>query len=319
MFKRTFLIQLVSLAIAAPARSQIFTKPVRLIVPYPPGGSADGPARLLAAQLSKLAGQSVIVENRGGAGGSIGAAEVARSQPDGHTLLLSSSALSVASALSKNSQVDALKDFRHAAMFATVPIVVVAHPQRFSFANWQEFIAASKAAPSKYAFASAGNASPAHLGAALLEQAFGVQWLHVPYKGTGPALQDLLGGQVDFSVVGLSSALPHIRAGKLKALAVTQSTRLEQLPQVPAVAEMVPGFDFSMWFGLAAPAGTATATVTHIERLAQAALAEPDFQKRLAEAGVLPSYQGGGATTKKVALELAEFSALGRRNGISLD
>lgn len=307
-------------ALAANAvQAQTFTRPVRFVVPYPPGGSADRPARLLAAQLGRQIGQQVIVDNRGGAGGAVGAAEVARAAPDGYTLLMSSSALAISSALSRSSRLDPLKDFRHAAIFATVPSVIVANPARVPQASWADFVKASKEAPGKYAFASAGPASPAHLAAELLAKTFGVQWLHVPYKGSGPALQDLLAGQIDFSVVGLSSALPHIRAGSLKALAVAEKTRLPQLPQVPAIAETVPGYEFSTWFGVSAPAGTPAEIVARIDQLVRAAIADSETRSQIAEAGAQPVYVGASAMVDRLTREIADFRELGRRTGISLD
>lgn len=317
--KRNLVSGLMLALLATAGHAQVFVRPIRLIVPYPPGGSFDGPARLLATQISKLAGQSVIVENRGGASGAIGAAEVARALPDGHTLLLSSSALAVSSALSKGSRVDAVKDFRHTAIFAAVPVVIVANPQRVPFATWSDFINASKAAPAKYSYGSAGTGSPGHLGAELLKQTFGVDWLHVPYKGTGPAIQDVMAGQIDFSIAGLSAVLPHIRAGTLKPLAVTDKARLAQLPQVPAISELVKGFEYSIWLGISAPANTPAATVAQLDRYVQTTIADPDFQKRLFEAGVKPEYAGSSATTARVLQEVNDFTNIGRRTGISLD
>ncbi|WP_418128102.1 Bug family tripartite tricarboxylate transporter substrate binding protein [Variovorax sp. KK3] len=294
-------------------------RPVRLILPYPPGGSFDGPARILAERLGQATGQPFVVENRGGVGGVVGAQEVRRASPDGYTVLVSSGALPIASALAKKPPFDATRDFRHVATFASVPLVVVTHPGRVPFKDFRAFIQASKAAPGKYAYASAGNGSPAQLGAELLKQTFGVDWLHVPYRGTGPALADLIGGQVDLSVVGLSAAIGQIRSGALTALAVTTPTRVPQLPDVPAVAEFSPGFAFDTWLGLAFPANTPPELVRHLGNVVGGLLQEPQLRSRLADAAVTPAFRDGPSTAQAVSHEMEVYMRLGQRSNISID
>lgn len=294
-------------------------RPIRLVVPYPPGGSTDGPARLLAAKLSKLAGVPVVVENRGGAGGSVGAAEVAKAAPDGYTLLMSSTALPIAAALTKTIAYDAVKDFSEIATFAVVPLVLIANPQRVPFKSLPELIAASKTDPGKYAYASAGVGSPGHVAAELVKHAFGVDWLHVPYKGTGPALQDVLGGRVDVSVVGLSSVVGHIASGAVKPMATTGKSRLPQLPNVPAVSESTPGFEFDMWLGIAVPSKTPSAVVSKLGRLVEMSAKDAETQAQLADTGVRPSYQDSANTNARVLREVNQFTDLRKRAGISME
>jgi tripartite-type tricarboxylate transporter receptor subunit TctC len=292
---------------------------VKIVLPYPPGGSFDGPTRLLASRLTKLSGQPFVVENRGGAGGAIAANEVLRASPDGYTLLVSSSALPIASTLMKSPAFDSMKDFRHVATFAIVPIVLAANPKRVPFSNLQDFVEASRAAPGKYTYASAGNGSTPQLGAELLRQAFGVEWLHIPYKGSGPAVNDLIGGQVDISVIGMSAAQAHIRSGALKALAVTGDTRSSQLPEVPTVSETFPGVTFETWMGFSVPARTPRDVSLRLAALVEQAIADPELRTQLTNAGVKPLYGNSADTTARVANEVRVFTQLGKRANISLD
>lgn len=323
MIRRAIVLIAATLAIinshAAEPATDYPNRPIRFVVPYPPGGSTDGPARLLAAKLSKLAGVPVVVENRGGAGGSIGAAEVARAAPDGYTLLMSSTALPIAAALTKTATYNAVKDFSEIATFAVVPLVLIANPQRVQFKSLPELVAASKADPGKYSYASAGVGSPGHVAAELVKQAFGVNWLHVPYKGTGPALQDVIGGQVDVSVVGLSSVVGHIASGAVKPLATTGKSRLPSLPNVPAVSESTPGFEFDMWLGIAVPSKTSAAVVSKLGRLVEAAVKDAETQAQLAEAGVRPSFQDSANTNARVLREVNQFTELRKRAGIPME
>jgi tripartite-type tricarboxylate transporter receptor subunit TctC len=293
-------------------------KPIRIILPYPPGGSSDTPTRILANRLAALSGQAFVVENRGGAGGALGASEVARATPDGYTVLVSSTALPIASALKKKPPFDAVKDFRHVATFALVPIVLVANPKSAP-AGFESFVAASRSAPGKFTYASAGSGSPGHLGSEMLKQALDVDWLHVPYKGTGPALVDLIGGRVDVAVVGQSSVQGHIKAGAVKPLAALSKTRSPQYPLVPAASETAPGFEFEMWFGFAMPAETPPEIVVRFGRLVEQAMKEPELQAQLAESGVKPTYADAAETATRVRRETTDFSRLGARSGISLD
>lgn len=320
MYRRVVAMGLAALALHGAALAADYpVRPVKLVLPYPPRGSFDGPARIVAERLGQATGQPFVVENRGGVGGTLGALEVRRASADGYTVLVSSGALPIASALAKKPPFDAAKDFRHVATFASVPLVVVAHPKRVPFTSMGSFVEASKAAPGKYTYASAGNGSPAQLGAELLKEAFGVDWMHVPYRGTGPALAELIGGQVDISVVGLSSAIGQIRSGALTALAVTTPSRVPQLPDVPAVAELSPGFAFETWLGLAVPAATPPDVVRRLGDTVGKLMQEPELRRRLADAAVTPLFRDATATAAAVAQEMDTYTRLGQRTSISID
>jgi len=230
-------------------------RPIRMVVPLSPGGFADVPARILAARLSVVLGEQVFVENKPGAGGTIGADFVAKARPDGHTLLFTGTPHVISAWLYKNLPFDPLKDFAPVALVATGPYVLVVNPQ-LQVHSVQELIAAAKAQPGKIDFASSGNGSGQHLVAALFNSMAGINLNHVPYKGSGPAMQDLVSGQVKVSFAGIPNVLTHVRNGRLRALAVTTPKRSPDLPEVPTVAEAgVPGYEATVWGAVVAPAG----------------------------------------------------------------
>jgi tripartite-type tricarboxylate transporter receptor subunit TctC len=317
-FKRQRLMLLGLFFLTTLAAAEYPDKPVKFVVPFPPGGSFDGPARLLTARLTKLSGQPFVVETRSGAGGAVGAAEVSRAVPDGYTALLSNGAMPVSAALTKKPLFDAVNGFTHVATFGVLPFVVVVNP-KLPFNTLQEFIEASRKEPSKYNYASAGNGSAAHLGAEQIKQAFGVNWVHVPYRGTGPALTDLLAGQVNVTVVGLSSAIGHIKAGTLKALAVTSATRLAQLPNVPTVAEIKPNFTIETWIGVAMPPKAPADAVNRMAALVEQAMKDNDLRAQLRELAVEPVFEGPSAAKARMAKDVTTFTELGKGTSISLD
>ena len=303
---------------AGPAAADYPEKTVKLVVPFPPGGSFDGPARLLAARLTALSGQTFVVETKSGAGGAVGAAEVSRAAPDGYTILLSNGAMPVSAALSRKSLFDGVGGFSHVATFGVLPFIVVVNGNA-PFDTLPEFIAASRAAPGKYTYASAGNGSASHLSAEMIKEAFGIDWVHVPYRGSGPAMTDLMGGRVTVSVAGLSSAVGQVKAGSLKALGVTGAARSPQLPNVPTVAEVKPGFVLETWVGISMPAKTPPQLVNRLAALIEQAMKEPQLRAQLAEQGVTPVYEGPAAITDRMAREIDMYSALGKRAKISMD
>lgn len=303
---------------AAPAAADYPEKTVKLVVPFPPGGSFDGPARLLATRLTALSGQTFVVETKAGAGGAVGAAEVSRAAPDGYTILLSNGAMPVSAALSKKSLFEGVTGFSHVATFGVLPFVMVVNGKA-PFNTLQEFVTASKAAPGKYTYASAGNGSASHLSAEMIKEAFGIDWVHVPYRGSGPAMTDLMGGQVTVSVAGLSSAVGQVKGGSLKALGVTGAARSPQLPNVPTVAEVKPGFVLETWVGISMPAKTPPQVVNRLAALIEQAMKEPELRSQLAEQGVTPVYEGPAAITDRMAREIDMYSALGKRAKISMD
>lgn len=263
-------------------------KPVTLVVPYPPGGSADILARLVGQKLGAELGQSVVVENKAGAGTAIGAHAVATAPHDGYTLLMGTvSSQAINPAMNKVAY-DPMKDFIAVSPVAAIPFVLVANPG-VSANTVADVIAMAKASPGKVAYASAGLGTSNHLAGALLASAANVQMLHVPYKGSAPALNDVLGGRVPLMFDLLPTSLPMLHAGKLKALAVTSRERSPLLPDVPTVIESgVPDYEVTAWFGLFAPAGTPEPVVSRLNAAMTTLLQTADMQKRLRDLGAEP-------------------------------
>ena len=303
---------------SAPAAADYPEKAVRLVVPFPPGGSFDAPARLLAARLTVLSGKSFVVDTRAGAGGALGAAEVSRAAPDGYIILLSNGAMPVSAALSKKPLFDTVTGFSHVATFGVLPFAIVVNGKA-PFNTLQEFIAASRAAPGKFNYASAGNGSASHLSGELIKEAFGIDWVHVPYRGSGPAMTDLMAGEVTVSVPGLSSTVSQVKAGALKALAVTGATRSPQLPNVPTVTELKPGLVLETWVGISLPPKTPQQIITRLASLIEQAMKDAELQAQLVAQGVTPVYEGPAEISARMAKEMEMFSALGKRANISMD
>ena len=258
------------------------SKPISLVVTYPPGGGADAMARLIAPKLGEALGQNVIVENKPGAGGQIGAAAVAKAAPDGYTLMLDASSFAVNPSLYPKLPYDTEKAFRAIGVIALFPNVVLVNAQ-FPAKNVTELTAAGRAKKDAVSFASSGNGSAQHLAGALFESAARVDMVHVPYKGGGPALNDVIGGQVPVFFGNLASTLQHIQGGKLRALAVTSGKRTPILPDVPTLAEAgVPGAEVHEWNVVLAPAGTPEAVVGKLSAALQKALDAPEVKARIA-------------------------------------
>ena len=253
-------------AVTGLAFAQAFpSKPVRAIIPFSPGGAVDVPARALGPKLGEIWGRPLVLDNRPGAGGTIGAGEIARSAPDGHNLLFVSNTHLISAALYPNLTYDAVKDFTPIIEMGSAPNVVVVHPS-VEAKSLGELFALAKQKPGQLTYASSGNGSTQHLLGAHLWSLAGVTMLHVPYKGSGPATQDLLGGRVLVSVPGVNNVLQHIKAGKLRALAVTSPKRSRDLPDVPSVAETFPGYEGSLWMGLLGPANMPRDLVARIHK-----------------------------------------------------
>lgn len=263
------------------------SRPVRIVVPLSPGGFADTPARMLAPRLSTQLGRQFFVENRPGAGGTIGADFVAKSAPDGHTLLLTGTPHVISAHLYKALPYDALRDFTPVAMIASGPYALVVNPQRLAVSSVRELVAAAKAQPAKIDYASSGNGSAQHLVGALFNSMASVELNHVPYKGSGPAMQDLISGQVAVSFAGIPNVLGHVRSGRLRALAVTTPKRWSELPEVPTLAEAgVPGYEATLWLTLAGPAGMPADIVQRLYGEISKALQDPELQTNFRSAGV---------------------------------
>jgi tripartite-type tricarboxylate transporter receptor subunit TctC len=261
------------------------TKPITLVVTYPPGGGADTMARLLAPKLGEALGQSVVVENKPGAGGQIGAAAVAKATPDGYTLMLDASSFAVNPALYAKLPYDTDKAFRPIGIVALFPNVLLVNAQ-FPAKSVADLVAAAKVRPDAVAFASSGNGSAQHLAGALFESAAKVEMAHIPYKGGGPALNDVVGGQVPVFFGNLASTLGHIQSGRLRPLAVTSAKRTPILPDVPTLAEAgVPGAEVAEWNVVLAPAGTPDTVVSKVSAALQKAMDAPDIKTRIAQLG----------------------------------
>jgi tripartite-type tricarboxylate transporter receptor subunit TctC len=274
--------------IAGATQAQTYpSHPIRLVVPLSPGGFADVPTRMLAPRLSAALGKPVFVDNKPGAGGTIGADAVAKSAPDGHTLLVIATPHVISAHLYRTLPYDSLKDFAPIALFGSGPYALVVNPRQLPVTSVRELIAAAKAKPGKIDYASSGNGSAQHLVGALFNRMAGIELNHVPYKGSGPAMQDLLGGQVAVSFAGIPNVISSVKAGKLRALAVTTPTRWSELADVPTVAEAaIPGFEATLWLGLAAPAGTPAEIVNRIYAETAKALQDPELQRGFRGAGV---------------------------------
>ena len=261
------------------------TKPITLVVTYPPGGGADAMARLLAPKMGEALGQTVVVENRGGASGQIGAAAVAKANPDGYTLMLDASSFSVNPSLYPKLPYDSLKAFQPIGVVALFPNVVLVNAN-FPAKNMSELTAAARKAKDAVSYASSGNGSAQHLAGALFESAAKVDMIHVPYKGGGPALNDVIGGQVPLFFGNLASTLQHVQSGKLKALAVTSSKRSPILPDVPTLSESgLKGAEIYEWNAVFAPANTPEPVIKKLAAAFQQALDAPEVKARVAQLG----------------------------------
>jgi tripartite-type tricarboxylate transporter receptor subunit TctC len=268
-------------------------RPIRLVVPLSPGGFADVPARMLTPRLSAALGKQVFVENRPGAGGTIGADFVAKSAPDGHTLLLVATPHVISAHLYRSLPYDSLKDFAPIALIGSGPYALVVNPKELPVSSVRELIAAAKARPGKIDYASSGNGSAQHLVGALFTTMAGIDLNHVPYKGSGPAMQDLIGGQVQVSFAGIPNVLSQVRNGRLRALAITGAKRWSELPDVPTIAEAgVPGYEANLWLALAAPAGTPAEIVQRLHAEVGKALQDPELRQSFIAAGVEPALMG---------------------------
>jgi tripartite-type tricarboxylate transporter receptor subunit TctC len=310
------------LALAAPAFAQgpaYPAKPITMVVPFPPGGPTDLVARVLAQKIGEQMGQSILVDNRAGANGNIGAQLVAKAPADGYTILYNTSSITLSPALYKSVSYDVQKDFAPVALVAVVPLALVVHPS-IPANNVKEFVAYAKAHPGKLSYGSAGNGNVTHLGAFQFVQANGLEATHVPYKGSAPADVDLVGNQIQFMTDTVNSVMGFVRDKRLKMLAVTTSRRMTLFPDVPTLAESgMPGFEVGAWQGVMVPAGTPPAVVERLNAEIVKALKSPDVRERLALQGAEPlgsTPQEYGAYVKK---ELTRWAGVVKATGVTLD
>src|SRR6266704_1316635 len=320
MTRRFLLAAAFGLALCASAHAQDYpARPIRIVVPYPAGGSADLLPRIFAEKLGAKWGQAVLVENRPGAGGNIGAEFVYKADPDGYTLFATAPGpLVVNQNLFRKLAFDP-SQFVPVSVMAAIPNVLLVNPG-VPARTVDELIAYATANPGKFNYASQGNGTTSHLTAELFKSMAGnLQITHVPYKGTAPALADLLGGQVDMMCDNLGVSLPHVKSGKLKALAVASRKRFAALPDVPALAETLPGFESQAWFGIVGPPKTPAAIADKVSSAVMEVLKLPDVQKRLADLSAEPMGLGPGETAAFMKQETERWGAVIRAAGVKLD
>ncbi|CAB3634539.1 Bug family tripartite tricarboxylate transporter substrate binding protein [Achromobacter pestifer] len=294
-------------------------RPITMVVPFPPGGPTDLVARVLAKQLTDQLGQTVVVENKGGANGNIGMQYAAAAKPDGYTVLYNTSSIALSPNLYRSLPFDPVKDFAPVSSTAVIPLVLLVHPS-VPATDIQTFVQYARQHPGKLSYGSAGAGNVTHLGALLLLRSLDVDAMHVPYRGSAPAMTDLVGGQVQLMTNTLNDSLGFIREGKLRALAVTSATRSEQLPNVPTVTEtVVPGFEMGAWQGVVAPAGTPAPVIQKLNAEIRRALQSSEMQKQLNVQGA----QALGSTPQEYASyiksEIQRWGEVVREANVKLD
>jgi tripartite-type tricarboxylate transporter receptor subunit TctC len=300
------------------------SKPVRIVVPFPAGGTTDILARAMAPEFGRAFGQAFIVDNKPGAGGNVGAAEVAKSPPDGHTLLMGTVGThGINQSLYPKLPYDPVKDFAPITLVAAVPNVLVLNPAKaeaYKIDSVADLIRYARANPGKLNMASSGNGTSIHLSGELFKTMTGTYMVHFPYRGSGPALLDLVGGTMDLMFDNLPASLPHIRSGKLKALAVTSAQRSTALPDLPTLAEAgLKGYEASSWFGLLAPAGTPTDIVSRLQQESAKALGSATLKERLVAQGAIPSGITPAEFAKLIDDETRKWAAVVKASGARVD
>jgi tripartite-type tricarboxylate transporter receptor subunit TctC len=294
------------------------SKPVRIIVPAAPGGGTDLVARLIAQRLTDRWGHTVIVENRPGAGGVTGADMVAKGSADGYTLLMNTAGHTITPAITKVPW-DPIRDFAPITMVTSQPYMLVVHPS-VAAKSAQEFVALAKAKPGQLNYASSGAGGPVHLATELFKTMTGTDLVHIPYKGVGPAQTELIGGQVQMMFTGILPGMPHVKTGKLRALAVTSAVRSGAVPELPTVAETVaPGYEVLNWFGLLGPAATPPAVIQRVHTDVSAILRSPDMAERMQAEGLRPGGNTPEQFNAQLKTELAKWARVVKQSGIRVE
>jgi tripartite-type tricarboxylate transporter receptor subunit TctC len=312
---------IVAAVFSLPAAAQTFpAKPLRIIVPFPPAGAVDIASRAIAHELTKGLGQTVTAENRPGAGGNLGAEMAAKSAPDGYTLFMSTSGIqAINPALYAKMPIDVNKELVSVAPLVSLSNVLVLHPS-VKANSVKEVIAMAKAQPGKIPYASSGNGTSIHMSGAMFTQMTGIDMIHIPYKGSGPAVTDLLGGTVSMMFDNIPSALPHIKSGKLRALATTGAKRDPALPDLPTVAEAgVPGYESGVWFGLMVPAGTPKDIIARLNAETVKGAKSPEFIKRMTDLGynIIPGTPE--QMTEMIKAEITRWTPIIKASGAKVD
>ena len=308
------------LALSWPALADYPDRPIKIVVPYPPGGTTDLLARAIAPRLGERLGQTVVVENRAGAGGVIGAQAVSKSPADGYTLLFGTIAThGILPVLQKPAPYDAVKDFAPVTLVANTPNVLLANPA-VPIRTVAELLAAAKAKPGTLNFGSTSNGGSPHMSGELLKTLAQLDIVHVPYKGGGPMLIDLIGGQIQLGFDNLPSAIAHVRSGKVRALAVTTAKRWPGTPDIPTLAEAgVPGYEATAWFGLLAPPATPRAVVDLLQRHVAAILRQPEVEKQFLDQGAEPVGNTPDEFSRLIAAELQKWAKVVAATGVKLE
>jgi tripartite-type tricarboxylate transporter receptor subunit TctC len=301
------------------AQEKYPSRPIRMIVPYPPGGSTDPTGRAFAAWLTESLGQQVVVDNRPGAGATIGHGLGAKATPDGYTILLGTSGgLATSPALGTKLPYDPVKDFAPIGLGVYTPFLLAVYPG-LPAASLKEFIALSRANPTRISFASPGIGTPNHLGAELLKSMTGFQFVHVPYKGGGPAIVDMVAGRAQAIFGGISYVGPHVKAGRLRVIAIGHPVRVATWPDIPAIAETVPGFTNTTWFGLLGPAGMPRPAINRINAEMKRAVANADFVRHLDSIGLLAASSSPAEFHEMIKAELKRWTRVIQEAGIKVD
>ncbi|MDZ4354977.1 MAG: tripartite tricarboxylate transporter substrate binding protein [Variovorax sp.] len=326
--KRLFALASIALAsclglasLAAFAAEPVFpSRPVTLVIPFPPGGATDVNGRIIGQRLSKELGQPVVIENRAGAGTIIGASYVSKAVPDGYTLLVSSgTTFTVNPAIRPNLPYDPVKGFEPIGIAGRLALILLANSE-VPVKTVKQFVDYVKASPGKYSYASYGTGTTSHFAGESILHAAGLKMTHVPYKGSAPAMTDLMGGQVAFSVDTVSAAIPQLKSGKIKAIAVTTAKRSTLLPDVPSLAESgYPDIDMDSWLILAAPKGLPPEAKARLEKALAATMADPDTRARLSAQGLEPVYSNAAAASELIRRELPVMRAVAARANITAD
>lgn len=318
--KNAFLTSVMALLFAGPILAQSFpAKPVRVVVPYPPGGPTDIVARVLFQQVAEATGQQFLIDNRAGAGGNIGAELVAKSPPDGYTVLIGTTAHAINMSLFKNLNYDIQKDLMPVSLLTQGPLVLVAHPQ-FPASSVKEVIELAKTKPGGLNFASSGNGQSTHLSAELFNTMAGIKMAHVPYKGSAPALTDVMSGQVDVMFDTTLSAMPFVKAGKLKALGLTSAVRSPAAPDVPTIAESgLPGFEVFAWNGVLVPTGTPKAIIQQLNDHIRKAMLLSQVKDKFSAQGFAASWNSPESFGVFLKTEVDKWGRTVKASGATLD